>query len=314
MSIYLTLSFGNEESWIERLRQHLPGRRIVRDGEAFDPADVSYAVTWNHKHGRLNDFPDLRAIFSIGAGVDHVFSDPNLPDVPVVRIVDPNLTQRMGEWVLLHVLLHHRQQRMYDWQQYEKLWTHDSDQPAAAEVSVGVMGLGELGADCARKLGMVGFEVAGWSRSPKKIEDVACFSGDDELDAFLARTEILVCLLPLTSRTRGILNRQLFSKLARDGRLGPPILINGARGGLQVEEDIIAALDDGTLKAATLDVFETEPLPPESPLWHHPGITITPHNAAISEPDAIVRGIARQIAALEKGEALENVVDPKLQY
>jgi glyoxylate/hydroxypyruvate reductase A len=176
------------------------------------------------------------------------------------------------------------------------------------------MGLGVLGADAARKLKVMGFDVAGWSRSPKNLDGIVTFSGDDGLASFLARTDILVSLLPLTAETRGILNEALFAKLARDGRLGGPILVNAGRGGLQGEADIIASLDDGTLKAATLDVFETEPLPADSPLWTHPAVTVTPHNAAASEANAISAYIAEQIRRFESGEPLENVVKRDLGY
>jgi glyoxylate/hydroxypyruvate reductase A len=148
------------------------------------------------------------------------------------------------------------------------------------------MGLGELGRDAARKLRIMGFDVAGWSRSPKALDGLPSFSGEDGMKAFLARTDILVSLLPLAPETRGLINAELLSGLARDGRLGGPFLINAGRGGLQVEADILAALDAGTLKGATLDVFETEPLPSDSPLWLHPAVTVTPHNAAMSEPEA----------------------------
>jgi glyoxylate/hydroxypyruvate reductase len=160
----------------------------------------------------------------------------------------------------------------------------------------------------------MGFDVAGWSRSPKAVEGIATFSGQDGLDALLARTDILICLLPLTHATRGILNKDLFANLARDGRLGGPILINAGRGGLQVEADILASLDDGTLKAATLDVFETEPLPPDSPFWTHPAVTVTPHNAAASEANAISAYVADQIRRFEAGQPLENVVKREFGY
>ena len=196
-----------------------------------DPLAVHYAACWKPRPGLLAGYPNLKVIFSLGAGVDHLFLDPALPDVPVVRVVDPDLTQRMSEWVLLHVLLHHRQQRMYDWQQSERIWVDDRFQPAAGDVRVGVMGMGELGADAATKLRMVGFDVAGWARTHKALPDIPVFAGAGELDAFLARTEILVCLLPLTPHTRGILNAGLLRKLAREGRLGGAILLNAGRGG-----------------------------------------------------------------------------------
>jgi glyoxylate/hydroxypyruvate reductase A len=243
-----------------------------------------------------------------------MFDDPGLPDVPIVRVVDADLRDRMSEWVVLHALIHLRQQRMYDWQQEQRIWEEDAEQPAAADVRVGVMGLGVMGADVAVKLATLGFDVAGWSRAPRSLEGVACFHGADGLDAMLARTDILAALLPLTPATRGILNARLFAKLARDGRLGGPILLNAGRGGLQVEADILAALDGGVLKAATLDVFEVEPLPEDSPLWLHPRVTISPHNAAISTPDAVVRSIVNQIESLERGESLKNVVDRTRGY
>jgi len=299
--------------WIERFAALMPGRRVVEPTDSFNPHEVLYAATWKHKPGSLGAYKNLKVIFSLGAGVDHVFLDKNLPNVPVVRIVDEDLRDRMSEWVVLHVLLHHRQQRMYDWQQYEKMWEDDRFQPAAKDVRVGVMGLGVLGKDAALKLAAIGFDVAGWSRSAKEIDGIESFEGD-ELDEFLGRTDILVSLLPLTDETRGMLNRALFEKLAKDGRLGGPILINAGRGGSQVEADIVACLEDGTLKAATLDVFAVEPLPQDSPLWHHPRVTITPHNSAISDPGALAAYIARQVEAFEAGKPLQNVVDVKRGY
>jgi len=171
-----------------------------------------------------------------------------------------------------------------------------------------------FGLDAARKLSMMGFDVAGWSRSPHRIEGIACLHGGEGLDALLARTDILVCLLPLTTRTRAILNASVFARLAKGGRFGGPVLINAGRGALQVEADIVAALDSGVLKAASLDVFETEPLPATSPLWTYPNVFITPHNAAISEPSAVAAYIAGQILSLERGQQLENVVDRTRGY
>jgi glyoxylate/hydroxypyruvate reductase A len=161
---------------------------------------------------------------------------------------------------------------------------------------------------------VIGFDVAGWSRSPRNVEGLTTFAGEAGMVPFLARTDILVSLLPLTPQTRGTINAGLIAGLARDGRLGGPFLINAGRGGLQVETDILAALEAGTLKGATLDVFETEPLPRDSPLWTHPAVTVTPHNAAMSEPEAVASLIAAQIRRLEAGEPLEHVVDPARGY
>jgi glyoxylate/hydroxypyruvate reductase A len=314
MSLVVNIVGWETDPWVEAFAAMLPGRDVATPENVSSPDKVLYAATWKHAPGSLSIYPNLRAVFSLGAGVDHVFRDPQLPDVPVVRVVDPDLRDRMSEWVLLHVLMHHRQQRMYDWQQGEKIWADDRFQPAARDVRVGVMGMGILGRDAARKLALVGFDVAGWSRSRKQVDGVESFAGEQELDAFLARTDVLVVLLPLTPDTRGILDASLFAKLARDGRLGGPVLLNAGRGGLQVEADILAALDEGVLRAATLDVFEEEPLPQDSRLWTHPQVTITPHNAAISEVNAVARCIVNGIEALERGEIPSGTVDRSRQY
>jgi glyoxylate/hydroxypyruvate reductase A len=317
MSILVAIGGGwDQKQWVERFRAALPGREITTPGEPFDRRSITYAMTWYHPPGTLAGLPNLEVIFSLGAGVDHVLSDPRLPENAVVaRIVDPNLTQRMSEYVVMHCLMHLRQLRRYESQQRAKLWDDDRHQPPAEAIRVGVMGLGVLGQDAARKLIMMGFDVAGWSRTARDLHGIATFAGEAGLPVFLARTDILVVLLPLTPDTRGIVNGRLLSGLAQDGRLADgPVLINAGRGGLQVEADILACLGDGTLGAATLDVFETEPLPQDSPLWTHPRVLVTPHNAGMSEPDAICRLIARQIRRIEKGRRLENVVDKARGY
>jgi glyoxylate/hydroxypyruvate reductase len=278
-----------------------------------DRADITYALVWKPEPGLLATLPNLRAILSLGAGVDAVLKDPDLPDVPLVRVADPDMTMRMSEYVVQHVLMHHRQQRRLDALQAEGAWKPFDQWPASA-MRVGVMGLGVLGADAARKLQMMGFQVAGWSRSRKQIDGLDCHAGEAELGAFLARTDILVSLLPLTPETRGFIDRKLIGQLAKDGPLGGPVLINAGRGGSQVESDILAALDAGDLFAATLDVFETEPLPPESPLWRHPKVTVTPHMAADSDPDTICRYVLGQIERIEQGLPPENVVDRSRGY
>lgn len=314
MSLLLAMTVWQVEEWRKRFKELLPEIPIVVHGEAFDRRAVNYAATWKHPEGALTGLPNLAAIFSLGAGVDHLMSDTRLPDVPIARVVDPDLTTRMSEYVVLHCLMHLRQQKRYDRQQRERSFADDRFQPAARAVRVGIMGMGELGQDAARKLAVIGFDVAGWSRSPREVDGIPTYSGPAGLTEFLARTDILVCLMPLTPDTKGMLNAALFAALAQDGRLGGPILINAARGGIQIEADILAALDTGVLKAATLDVFETEPLPKESRLWEHPAVTITPHNAAMSEPDAVATLIAQQIRRMEAGEPLQHIVDPARGY
>ena len=314
MNLLVAIKGWEVEPWLERFGRLLPERRVVAVGEPFDRRDIVYAASWKHPPGSLSGLPNLEVIFSLGAGVDHLMADPRLPEVPIVRVVEDDLTGRMGEYVVLHCLMHLRQQRRYDAQQRERLWRDDRHQPAARDVRVGILGMGVLGQDAARKLASLGFDVAGWSRSPKAVEGIRSFSGPEGLDEMLARTDILVCLLPLTDETRGILNLGLFAKLAHDGRLGGAVLINAGRGGLQVEADILEALGAGLLSAATLDVFETEPLPESSPLWAHPAVTVTPHNAAMSDSDAVGIQVAEQIRRYERGEPLANVVDRNLGY
>ncbi len=314
MSLLLAITGWHVESWRERFAALLPELPIVTLGEPFDRRAVHYVASWKHPEGSLAGLPNLAAIFSLGAGVDHLFTDSRLPEVPIARVIDPDLTTRMSEYFVMHCLMQLRQQRRYERQQREKSWEDDRNQPAAREVRVGIMGLGELGQDAARKLQVIGFDVAGWSRSPKAIEGLSTFAGEDGLTTFLARTDILVVLLPHTPETHGILNRPLLAGLARDGRLGGPALINAGRGKLQIEADILAALDAGELREAVLDVFETEPLPQDSPLWDHPAVTVTPHNAAMSAPETVADQIAAQIRRLEAGGELQNVVDPSRGY
>ena len=300
--------------WKARFGEVCADRRVVLlPDDACAPDDVAYAAVWKPRHGVLAALPALRVIFNLGAGVDARVADPTLPDLPVVRVADADLTGRMTEYVVLHVLAHHRRLFALRADQQRHLW-QPREQWAAGALGVGIMGLGVLGADAAQVLRRLGFQVAGWSAHPKSIEGVACFAGREQLSAFLRRTNILVCLLPLTPQTRHILDRALFAQLDRTSPLGAPVLINAGRGGLQVERDILACLDDGTLGGATLDVFETEPLPPDSPLWSHPGLVVTPHNAADTDPDAIAAYVAAQIARFEAGEPLQNVVDPARGY
>ena len=278
-----------------------------------DPASVQYAAVWKPVPGELAGFPHLKVIFNLGAGVDALMADKTLPKVPLVRVSVGDLTHRMSEYVALHVLMHHRQELYLRDSQRAKRWAPKYQWPAGA-ITIGVMGLGTLGTDAAEVLLRLGFQVVGWSNSPKRIDGVECFHGKAQLDAFLRRTDILVSLLPLTPDTRHILNRELFSKLDRSSPLGAPIVINAGRGGLQNEADILSCLDDDTLGAVSLDVYATEPLPPDSPFWTHPKVVLTPHNAADTDPDEISKYVAQQIARFEAGLRLENLVDPARGY
>jgi glyoxylate/hydroxypyruvate reductase A len=303
------------EIWTQSMRRQAPDIDIrVWPHKMGRAEDITYAVAWLPPANVLNSLPNLKVIFSLGAGVDAILKDPTLPDgVPIARVNEPDLTNRMSEYVALHVLMHHRQQRRLDENQRNKVWdcfpTH-----AASAMTVGIMGLGVMGSDSARKLGMMGFKVVGWSRSPKTIPEVECFAGPGEFDSFLERTDILVCLLPHTPETTGIIDRAVIRKLSRKGPFGAPVLINAGRGKQQVESDILAALDSGELHAATLDVFETEPLPKDSPFWNHPKVTVTPHVAADSDPDTITAYVLGQIRRHQSGLEVENIIDRKRGY
>ncbi len=302
------------ERWRERFLALCPARKIVMLPDAsVAAADIHYVAVWKPKSGAVAALPNLKVIFNLGAGVDAVLADSSLPNVPLVRVSSANLTSRMTEYVVMHVLMLHRQQRYYDAAQRERIW-NPKIQWTASGLRVGILGLGQIALDSVEVLKRLGFQVAGWSRMRRSIAGVECFFGDEGFAPFLARTDVLVCLLPLTPQTRGILNRKTFSLLARDGVFGAPAIINAGRGGLQVEPDILAALDDGTLSAAVLDVFALEPLPLDSPFWSHPKVTISPHNAADTDADAISRDVVAQIEDFERGLPLSNVVDRERGY
>jgi glyoxylate/hydroxypyruvate reductase A len=308
-AILVAVDGPQAEEWLASLRANAKDRDVRAYPNAIGNVDdIAYACVWLPSHGLLAGFPKLKAIINLGAGVDRLLADPSLPPVPIARVAHPDLTRRVTEYVVLHVLMHHRRQRRYDAQQRERLW-RVHEQPAASEVRVGVMGLGVIGREAAAALARLGFRVAGWSRTPKSLPGVETFHGEAGLDAFLARTEILVCLLPQTPQTEGVLNLRLFRKLKRDGAAGGAFLINAARGKLQVDDDILAALDEDALGGATLDVFPQEPLPPQSPLWGHPKVTITPHNAGDISPRVFAPSVIAQIERFERGLPLENAID-----
>ncbi|MEM9356514.1 MAG: glyoxylate/hydroxypyruvate reductase A [Pseudomonadota bacterium] len=293
-----------------------PERDVRLWPDVGEVGDIRHALAWHPDPGVLKTFPNLETIVSVGAGVDHLFKDPDLPSVPIIRYIDPDLTGRMVEYVTLQTLYHTRRMSEYRAQQTRSNWQY-LPEPAAHEVRVGIMGLGVLGAACAQALLALGYQVRGWTRSPRQVEGVTCFAGQTELDPFLAETDILVVLLPFTPDTKGLIDRGLLRKLSATGRharMPGPVLINAGRGGVQVGDDILAALDAGELYAASLDVFEVEPLPADSPFWANERVVITPHNAAESTPDSIVTYFLDHVARMENGEAMQNVVDRDAGY
>jgi len=320
MTILVAVTGWEAEPWVRALKALAPERRILETGIdgifAGNPGDleeVRYVLAWMPRADLLSSLTNLEVLLSLGAGVDHLLALPALPDVPITRIVDADLSARMSEYVAWQVLHHHRQGFAHAQLQGGRRW-EELRQPAASEVTVGIMGLGVLGRDAADVLGRLGFTVIGWSRTEKAIDGFTTYHGKPGLDVFLGQSDILVSLLPLTRATTGLINRSLLSRLKRDGPLGGPVLINAGRGGSQIDADIAAALADGTLVGASLDVFQDEPLPPGNPLWGLTNLVITPHIAAVSSPKALARNIIEQINAHESGQPLQNLVDPARGY
>ncbi len=310
MTLLIIAPGERPEWWRREFARIAPDLEVHCWPDVGDPAGIRYALAWKPPAGELSKLPNLKLILSMGAGADHLFADPGLPQVPVTRVVDPYLTAGISEYVLLHVLRYHRNQPVFEAQQREHVWDDRARELRQAdERRVGVMGLGVLGRDAVEKLAALGFDVAGWSRTEKDIPGIACFHGPDGLAPFLERTEILVCLLPMTAATADILNRNTLARLPQGA-----YLINAARGGHVVEADLTDALASGQLTHATLDVFREEPLPADHPFWDHPRITITPHNASITDPRSVVRQVAENIRRIDAGEPLLHPVDRDAGY
>jgi glyoxylate/hydroxypyruvate reductase len=285
------------EFWLPLLQKALPQDRIL---QGFD-APVDIALVANPPQGTLEKLKDAKLVQSLWMGVERLLADAAYPrGVPLARLIDPGMVGAMSETVLAHVLDWHRHHYRYRQQKQEGVWRRFK-QYLPSDRTVGLLGLGELGSDAARKLLGLGFKVAGFSRRPKSLPGVESFT---ELEPMLAKTDALVCLMPLTAQTRGILDAKVFARLKKHA-----CVVNLARGGHLVVPDLIAALDSGHLAHAYLDVFEPEPLPSDSPLWRHPGVSITPHSAALTEPRTAVAKIAENVERVRRGETPHHLVD-----
>ena len=309
MALLFRSSIDSEARWKPQLTCLMPELEVRIWPEIGDPAEIEYALVWRPEPGLLASLPHLKLILSLGAGVDHILCDPYLPrHVPIVRLVDPYMTDAMSEYVVLQVLRLHRQDIDYRAQQEAEIW-RELDQKNAAERRVGILGFGELGRDATRKLKCLGFDVALWSRTEKTVEGLVGYAGKAGFAALLSRSEILVCLLPLTAETEGILSSTTFARLPKGAAL-----INAARGGHLVEEDLLSALACGQLSGAVLDVFRDEPLPAGHPFWHHPRIIITPHIAAATHPPTAAPIILDNIRRFEQSRPLLHQIEPARGY
>jgi glyoxylate/hydroxypyruvate reductase A len=294
------------QKWKEELELIAPEIPLVIGTDTDNPDDIICAMVWKQKPGVLNRFKNLKLIFSMGAGVDHVLSDDSIPEhIPICRVVDPQMAFSMSNFVLMAVLNHHRSLYNYGKAQEKKHWAQFEFEER--NLKIGVLGTGFLGMNVAKKLHALGFQVMGYSTSHKETP-FPSYTGV-EMDTFLSQINVLICLVPYTRKTEALLNYDLFKKLTQ-----PTYLINVSRGSVQVEKDILKALDEGILNGAFLDVFEQEPLSAESPLWQYSSVQITPHIASLTYPKESVRQVLECLNLVEKGLPLPNKVDRKKMY
>jgi glyoxylate/hydroxypyruvate reductase A len=306
MNIHFCCVGAKAEPWVAGLREALPGDHVTEWVPGAPPAD--YAVVWSPPQQFLDEQPRLKALFNIGAGVDALLKLRLPPQARVIRLDDAGMSVQMAEYVSHAVIRHFREFDGYEADIRGGKWSYRKPN-LRADFPVGVMGLGVLGERVARTLLQFDFPVNGWSRSPKTIDGVQCFSGDAGMADFLAATRVLVCLLPLTPETADIMNRDTLAKLQPGA-----YVINVARGAHLVDEDLIALIASGHIAGATLDVFRTEPLPAEHPFWKHPNVSITPHTSARTLREESIAQIAGKIAALQRGDVVTGIVNPARGY
>ncbi len=275
-----------------------------------DTTVCDYAIVWKPPAALFAQQPKLKAVVNYGAGVDAILAMGVVPaHIPIIRLEDAGMGQQMAQYVLYGVIHHHRHMQVYRAQQQSAHWQQHEDRANIPNPTVGVMGLGEMGGHVASKLAAFGYTVIGWSRTPKSVDHVHTYAGDAELPAFLSRCDVLVCLLPLTPSTRGILNAAHLAQLPRGA-----FLIAAGRGGHMVEADVLTALDSGQLAGALLDVFREEPLPSAHSFWRHAKVLVTPHVSAITPIREACAQIIDKLSRLDRGEAITGIVDPAKAY
>lgn len=310
MNAFLFASEWDDDSgWRAQMEKNLgplDWRRLDGIGRKDD---IEVALAWDPPAGLLASLPNLKLIVSLGMGVDHLLKHKDLPKgVPIARIHDASLIDQMAEYALLASLRTLRLADEYDALQRQAKWKR-LELREAFDLRIGVMGLGAIGARVAADHARVGFPVRGWARSAKTIKGVKCFAGSEGLQPFLAGTDVLICLLPLTPQTRGILNAPTLKQLPKGAHV-----VNIARGGHVVDADLLAALDSGQIASATLDVFNQEPLPADHPYWRHPKVRVTPHIAGQSNPRTAAAGVADNVRRLRASETLHDLIDPTAGY
>jgi glyoxylate/hydroxypyruvate reductase A len=308
MSVLYRSDLERGRIWARIFAEQAPDIEFHIWPETGDLNAIEYLIAWQPPSGWLAALPNLKVLFSSGAGVDQLDLSSVPQDIPVVRMVEPGIVNGMIEYVTMSVLALHRNLVDYLHAQAAGAWRQIKVLPAPAR-RVGVMGLGVLGQAVLARLGTFGFSRYGWNRSPKAIAGVACYAGGETLDQFLEQCDILICLLPLTRQTHGILDRRLFSALPRGASL-----INVGRGGHLDQPALLDALDSGQLSAAILDVCEPEPLPPSHPFWSHPRILLTPHIASMTQPETAALVLLENIRRHERGEPLRDVIDRRKGY
>ena len=314
MNLLFCSAASNGAEWLAALARALPAARVHAcshlPDEVEPPAQgIDYALVWKPPARLLRDLGSVKAIFNLGAGIDSLTGSGTLPaGVPVVRVEDAGMAEQMSEYVVHAVLRQYREFDAYAEAQRARLWRPRARRDKRG-FGVGILGLGVLGSAVAAALQPFGFPLAGWSRTRKTVAGVDSYAGSAELDAFLARCQLLACLLPLTRETRGMLDRRTLAKLPVGA-----YLVNVARGGLLVDADLLALLDQGRIGGATLDVFHDEPLPAEHAFWHHPRISITPHVSAVTLVEQSVAQIAAKITRLEAGLPITGIVDRERDF
>ena len=305
MAILLNNNGYDNESWRQELARRLPDLPVRVYGETLEPADVRYAMVWNHPAGDLCRYPNLRAIFSLGAGGEHFIGDDSLPDVPIVLLADPAVARDMTAHALYWVVTFHRRYEDYRNQQSQKVWNRKKVVPAE-NFRVGIVGLGRIGTEVAQRIGGFGYDVSGWDCAERQIQNVDCFCGPEFLSDFLEINDIIINCLPLSRTTKHFLSHKFFSSMKRGS-----YFINISRGAVVDDDALLRALDSGHLARAALDVFAHEPLPQDHPYWSHAKVSVTPHMSGATFASSAAAVVAENVRKLERGDPVQPLFDRK---